>query len=162
MNNLVPKIKLSISLILLLISFSLCGRLIYLSVQNQQYRIELSEINSIRYGLLDADEWKIQLSEILTKKIEEFELTPENQETFRLQIENLLYKLLDEVNTILKNDMGKVKRLLVNAFVDIDKLRENVPELAESLLVEMSKPENKESMKEYILSKLDSFVDQNF
>ena len=77
----------------------------------------MAEINNIRYGLLNADEWKYYLAEILTQKINEFQLTPENQEQLQTQIENLLYRLLDEVDKILQNDMGRIKRFVMNAFV---------------------------------------------
>ena len=146
----------------MLLSLFLSGRLIYLAKHNQEYRIDQAEINSIRYGLLNADEWKFYLADIISQKINEFELTPENQEQLQGQVENLLYRLLDEVDTILQNDMGRIKRYLMNAFIDLEKLKENVPELAEALLEEMAKPENKENLNEYILDKLDNFVAETF
>jgi hypothetical protein len=156
------KIVIAASIVFLLLSLFLSRRLIFLAKQNQEYRIDMAEINNIRYGLLNADEWKYYLAEILTQKINEFQLTPENQEQLQTQIENLLYRLLDEVDKILQNDMGRIKRFVMNAFVDLEKLKENVPELAEALLEEMAKPENKENLNEYVLGKLDSFVAETF
>lgn len=162
MKTISTKIVFAASIVFLLLSLFLSGRLIYLAKHNQEYRIDQAEINSIRYGLLNADEWKFYLADIISQKINEFELTPENQEQLQGQVENLLYRLLDEVDTILQNDMGRIKRYLMNAFIDLEKLKENVPELAEALLEEMAKPENKENLNEYILDKLDNFVAETF
>ena len=162
LKNITFKSVLVTSIILVLFSVVLSGKLIFIAKQNQKYRIDLAEINSIQYGLLNADEWKIALTDIITKKVEEFELTPENQEQLKQQIEVLLYRLLDEVKEIFKNDMGRIKQILANAFVDFDKLYEEVPELSEALLEELAKPENKENMREYLLGKLDTFAAETF
>ena len=124
--------------------------------------MDLAEISSIRYGILNVDEWEKNLALIITKKVNDFELTPENQEKLKIQLENILYRLLDEVDKILRNDMGRIKQFLMSAFVDLDQLRENVPELSETLLEELVKPENKENIEDYILQKLNTFVDETF
>ena len=46
--------------------------------------------------------------------------------------------------------------------MDMDKLRNSVPEFADTLLEELSAPENKEGLKEYILIKLDTIVASTF
>ena len=162
MKTTTEKLILYVSLLALGFSFFLSGQIVYLAKKNQQYQVDKAEITSIRYGLLNADEWKMYLADIISKKIEEFELTPENRKQLQQQVETLLYRLLDEVDKILKNDMGRVKRFLVNAFVDLEKLRENVPELSVALLEEMEKPENKENLNDYLLQKLDTFVEETF
>ncbi len=162
LKNSTSIIKYYISILLLVISFILCGRLIYIAKINKEYRVELAETTSIQYGLLNVDEWKVNLAKVLTQKVEEFELTAENQEKLKPQIENMLNALLNEVELILKSDVGKIKRLLMNVFIDMDKLRESIPEFADSLLEELSKPENKESIKDYIMIKLDTLVENTY
>jgi len=150
------------SIALLVVSLYFSVRLISLAKQNQVYQMDLAEISSIRYGILNVDEWEKNLALIITKKVNDFELTPENQEKLKIQLENILYRLLDEVDKILRNDMGRIKQFLMSAFVDLDQLRENVPELSETLLEELVKPENKENIEDYILQKLNTFVDETF
>ncbi len=162
MTKLTRYFKFILSILLLALSVFLCARIIYQAKENQAYRNDLAEVNSIQYGLLNVDEWKVHLSNILTKKVEEFELTDENQEKLKPQVENMLYALLDEVELILKSDVGKIKRMLMNVFMDMDKLRNSVPEFADTLLEELSAPENKEGLKEYILIKLDTIVANTF
>jgi len=162
LKTLTEKIVIVISILVLCFSLFVGGQIVYLAKKNQKLQIDQAEINSIRYGLLNADEWKIYLADIISKKIEEFELTPENRQQLQEQVEALLYRLLDEVDTILKNDMGRIKRFLMNTFVDLEKLRESVPELSLALLEELEKPENKENLNEYLLQKLDTFVEETF
>lgn len=148
------------SILLIAVSLFLSGRVIFLAKLHQIYQIDLAEINSIRYGILNADEWEESIANIIAKKIEEFELTPENKQQLKKQVENILYLLLEEVDEILKEDMGRIKRFLMDAFVDLEELRKNVPELSEALLEEMEKPENKDNLTEYILQKLNSLVEE--
>ena len=101
-------LKFILSILLLALSVFLCARIIYQAKENQAYRNDLAEVNSIQYGLLNVDEWKVHLSNILSKKVEEFELTDENQEKLKPQVENILYALLDEVELILKSDVAKL------------------------------------------------------
>ena len=156
------KISSLISILLLLFSLYFSVQLISLSKENQKLKIDEAEVNSILNGLLNADEWKTELSTLISAKIDSFKMTPENQEVIKSQVENMLYRLLNEVDAILKNDMGRVKKFLMNAFVDIDTLRENVPQLAETLLEEMEKPENKENLKRYFSEKLDEYSEETF
>ncbi len=151
-----------ISIILLLFALCLSGMHLYLARKNQVDRIQLAEINSIRYGLLNADEWRKNLTNVISTKIEDFELTDENRQQLQDQVETLMYKLLDQVEQIIKNDMGKIKKFLVNAFVDLDKLREKVPQLSAQLLTELSKPENKNNLKNIVKERLDDVVSETF
>ena len=151
-----------ISILLLVAATFFSIKHLALARQNQTDRINLSEVNSIQYGLLNASEWKDELTNIITTKIEEFELTDENREQLKEQVESLMYKLLNQVDQILKDDMGKIKKFLMNAFVDLDKLRENVPQLSEQLLIEITKPENKENLKQFLNKKLNGFVEDTF
>ncbi len=162
MKSFKPDLIFIISILLLLISVYLSVKHIYLARKNQEEGIILSEVNGVQYGLLNADEWRDNLSNIIIKKIEEFELTDENREDLKKQVEDLLYKMLDEVDKILKDDMGTIKKFLMNAFIDLDKLRENVPQLTDQLLNELSKPENKTNIKNFVLEKLDTLVDETF
>lgn len=151
---------LSIILILSAIFFSL--KHLQLARQNQVDHINLAEVTSIRYGLLNANEWKDIISIIVAKKIEEFELTEQNRDQLKSQVEDLMFNLLDQVEQILKDDMGKIKQFLMNAFVNLDKLRNNIPKLSEQLLNEMSKPENKDRLKQFVLEELDNYVSETF
>lgn len=162
LKNLSHKIITVFSILLLLVSLVVTQKIIIQAKQNQQIKFDKAEVNSILYGLLNVNEWKDEISNILSEKINNFEITPENQTQLQSQVENVLYRLLDEVDKILKSDMGRIKRFLMYAFVDLEKLRENVPELTVTLLEEMNKPENKENLKNYFNEKLDEYADETY
>ena len=66
--------------LIILISLGLLGtatvlttQMIGLAKENQELKIDLAEINHVRYGLLNADEWRDQVALILGKKILEMD-----------------------------------------------------------------------------------------
>jgi hypothetical protein len=46
-----------------------CHQIISNSLSNQKDKSDYAELNDIKYGLLNVDEWKQQLSAILTDEI---------------------------------------------------------------------------------------------
>ena len=66
-------------------------QLIVQARQNQELKTDLAEINHIRYGLLNVDEWTYQVTTILSIKIVEFKLTPDSREKVLQNLENILY-----------------------------------------------------------------------
>jgi hypothetical protein len=90
-------LKLSFNAIIITICVVLTIQVIVLARQNQMLKIDLSEINHIRYGLLNVSEWSDRIAEVTTAKINEFEITPENREQFQKSLENVLYSLIDDV-----------------------------------------------------------------
>ena len=75
---------------------------IQLAREHQEIKIDLSDMNHIRYGLLNVDEWAEKVAHILTVKINEFEVTPENQEQLETSVSNVLYTLIDEVEILME------------------------------------------------------------
>ncbi|HLC17315.1 MAG TPA: paraquat-inducible protein A [Thermodesulfovibrionia bacterium] len=90
-------IKLIIGIALFICSSVLTFHLIILLNENKSHKFKIAELNAIKYGLLNANEWVKIVSAILSKKIEEFELTSQNKEELRLNIEKVLYNLIDYV-----------------------------------------------------------------
>ena len=68
-----------LSLILLGVVYFFVVQFLNLAEIKQQLETDRSEINHIRYGLLNVDEWSDKVEVILDKKIREFEIKPENE-----------------------------------------------------------------------------------
>jgi len=94
-------LRVIITTLLLAIAIVLTVQVILMAKQHQEVKIDLSEINHIRYGMLNVDEWAEQLAYILTEKINEFEVTPENREQLETSVSNVLYTLIDEVEKLM-------------------------------------------------------------
>jgi hypothetical protein len=165
--------KPNIKLIKILLSSLLLGATIFLTIQviiqakkNQIRKIDLSEINHIRYGLLNVDEWSEKVAVVMTEKINEFELTPENREQLQTSVENILYRLIDEVEILMEErtsgSFSGIKKWVAGFAIDVEQMRDSVPSFADNVLLELNKPETKNALKSYVLDKLNEFVETTF
>jgi len=155
-------LKIVISTAALIAAVVLTIQYISLARQNQQLKTDLAEINHIRYGLLNADEWSDQLSTILSIKLMEFKLTPENREKVLQNLENILYQLIDDVEGMMKqNTSGRLSgiRSWFSGFtINLDPLRDSVPSYANQLFKELNKPENKAFLQQFLSDKLNALT----
>ena len=160
------QLQVIISSLLFLATTFLTVQVILMAKENQQRKIDQAEISHIRYGLLNVDEWSEKIAVIMTEKIEEFELTPENRESLQGSLEDILYKLIDEVEVLMEDrisgSFSGVKRWIAGFAIDIDQLRDSVPEFAITVLEELNKPETKAELKNYLLVKMDEFKQGTF
>lgn len=162
MNNTIRNI-LSVILLGAICFFSL--QIISESKKRQTIVIENAEIKNIKYGLLSVHSWKKQVSEILAKKVREFDLTTENRRELKSSIQNALYKLLDEVSEIMeerRNEGGAFRRFFTGLFqtlvFDISDLRRKVPEFTEIILAELDNYETREKLRKFVQRKIDEFL----
>ncbi len=159
-------LKVFISSIMILIIIFFTIQVILFAKQNQEQKLDLSQINHIRYGLLNVDEWADKVAVIMTKKVEEFEITPENREQLQSSIENILYTLIDEVEKLMEvrtsGQFSGIKKWVARFAIDIEELRDNVPEFSVEVLNELNKPETKGKLKAYIKSRLDEFTKNTY
>ncbi len=156
------RVKFIITAGLLAITIALTVQLVSLAKQNQHLKIDLSEINHIRYGLLNVDEWAEQVAGILTEKINEFEVTPENRAQLETSMSNVLYKLIDEVEELMiertSGQFSGVKKWIAGFALDVDQLRDSVPAFAHTVVDELDKPETKNLLQNYLNDKLSDFT----
>lgn len=137
-------------------------RIIRISGENQQLRADLAEVNHVKYSLLNVEEWSEQLKQILDKKIQEFEITPKNQESLESGIQDILYQLLDEMEVLMENrtegQFSRIKRWAAEMAVDIEQLRDSVPAYSVQILSELEKPETKNAIRNLLTDKLDQYA----
>jgi len=135
----------------------------------QEIVIENAEVKNIKYGLLSVYSWKRQISNILAKKVKEFELTTETRIELRKSIQEAMIQILNEVEKILeekRNEGWWIKRVVssvIQSFVfDINDLKRKVPELTEIILDELDKYETREKLRVYIQKKIDDVLYEKF
>ncbi|MCK5694406.1 MAG: paraquat-inducible protein A, partial [Bacteroidales bacterium] len=155
-------LKIVISTAALIAAMVLSVQYISLARQNQELKTDLAELNHIRYGLLNVDEWTDQLSTILSIKILEFKLTPEGKEKVVQNLENILYLLIDNVEDMMKTKtsgrLSGIKNLIPGIAINLDPFRDSVPSYANQLLSELNKPENKVFLQQFLSNKLNEFT----
>ncbi|MFO7668632.1 MAG: paraquat-inducible protein A [Bacteroidales bacterium] len=147
-----------ISLGLLGIASVLTVQMIILAKENQEMKTDLAEINHVRYGLLNADEWREQVTLILGKKIVEMDLAPENRTELKHSLEVIMFGLLNDLEIIIKErtsgNFSSMKRMIAGMVLDVNQLRDSVPSYAERVLNEINKPETKKGIQTYLSDKL--------
>lgn len=130
---------------------------------------DLIELSNSKYGVFNVDEWKEILSNIVAKKIDEFQVEEENKEEMTEKISEFLYEAISEFEKSFKTENKKKsflgisgKNVLVNAVDLFDRVREKVPTLSKQVIEFFSEPENRERLKEFVESKIDKYADQTF
>jgi uncharacterized membrane protein (DUF485 family) len=166
-------LRVGIGALLLAVVTFLTFQLVQLLGVSRATKIDLAEISHIRYGLLNADEWVKLATGILTKKVDEFDLTQGNKEELKKSVEKILDQIIVEVDRIIReknqeggtwweNLVGGVKQFLTDVLVDIRSLRDNVPKFTNIVLAELDKPGAKEKLKEHISQKIHELAQKSF
>src|SRR5688572_22904722 len=128
------------------------------SVADKKIKSDYFTVNQIKYGLLSGNNWSYQVNTILAAKIDSFSFNEENKEVLTKQINALLERMLNEANKVLhkerKNLKEKLKYNLINAFVDVDDFKPEIPKFSKAIIDEISRSKNKDKMKEILKSKI--------
>ena len=150
-----------VSTVILIATAVLTIQMIVLARQNQEIKTDLAEVNHIRYGLLNVDEWSLRVSVILSQEIMEFKLSPENREKFQANLEALMNSLLDEAQQMIiertSGELSGVKRWLAGYAIELSQLRDSIPSFASQILDELNEPETTQLVQDYLYGKLGEF-----
>lgn len=160
--------KLVVPIVTLLLLTFFSFKIISLSHKKQQAQYELAELNSIKYGLFDVDEWKDRIAEIIVKKIDEYEISSENKEYVKGQIEIGFYKLLDELSNFLEQNkkVGNwFERLIKGVTYDIafdkEAFKTQVPLWADQVMKLIEDPENQTNLKDHLKARIVKLIDES-
>jgi hypothetical protein len=138
-----------------------------LNRETAEYSQDKIELSKIKYGLFNVDVWKEKISEIVSDKIDEFEITDENREKMRISIRSFLYEQVDlferhykERN---KETLGGLLRSAVAGLTNtFDEIKEEVPNITDQIINFLDEPQNRENLKSFIHTKLDQYTNETF
>jgi len=143
-------------------------KIIALSNEKQQLKYELSELNSIKYGLFDVDVWKDKIADIIVKKINEYEITPENREYIKGNIEAGFYKLLDELSAFLENEQNKgnwfekiIKNVVYGIAFDKESFKTQVPLWADEVVTLIENPTTQQQLKDHLKNRIVKLINDS-
>lgn len=160
-------IRLIAVLILFLALSFLCVKVFSLETKKREIKTDLIELSDVKYGVFNVDEWKEILSEILTKKISEFEIVGENRKEMRSKISNLLTDAItDFKDDIHERNFDSVKDFLISSAISVNDYlniwKEDVPEMTDAIMKIADNPENKKLIKKILINKLNGYADSTF
>jgi hypothetical protein len=155
--------------IVLMIGVAILSAIVYRSeIEKRKIKEDLIELSKIKYGLFNVDEWKKVLSEIITKKINEFNLEGANQEKMRKNLEAFLLRQINEIEERYNQDNSQslvgilLKKPGASLFGIFSHLRKNIPFITNDILKFLSDPQNKKAIQKYIIGKLNQYTDKTF
>lgn len=155
-------------LIVLLISLSCLSFLVYQTDhQKREVKEDLIELSNIKYGLFNVDEWKKIMVNVLTKKIDEFELDKKNKKQMKKKVSDFLTKVIGDLETrYYEQNSGSISGFFRNGIASMtgtfDKIKQDIPIFTDQILDFLNDPKNKKALKSYFASKLNEYADNTF
>ncbi len=137
-----------------------------LSNQRAQLKNDYSDVNDIQYGLLSVNAWKSSIENVITSQINNFKLTPGQEDTLRVQLNYIFNEFITQADSMVNQKQtslsGKLKKFAVKTFVNVDKVRAKVPQFSQIILNEVEKPSNKHKLQGIVMDKLHDFENQTY
>lgn len=104
---------------------------------------------------------------ILTRKIDEFQLKGDNKAELKKKISEFLYKTIDEFEErYYENNSGSIKGFFKNigatTFNIFGEMKKDIPIFAKNIVDFLDDPKNKKALKSYFASKLNEYADNTF
>ena len=145
----------------------LCHQVISNAIYNQQSKNDYAELNHVKYGLFSVDEWKRQITVILTGEIDKLDLSRTDERELRKQIEVLLNTLIDKIyKKIGEGNKGSaegwVAQAFINIFISLDDIKKGIPEYADAVIHEMTKSKTKGRIKTMLSKQLEQYFNQTY
>lgn len=167
-------LKRSLAVLLFLLAAVLLVQLVGDLDRVKTLKTDRAELHHVRYGLLDADEWVARISAIIEKRVSDFELTDANRPQIVKAVSQVLDSMLAEIEHYLRQRnlkgggswidqlQGVLQQGLQDMLIDFDKLRRKVPEYAEAVVDQLSKPEAKQEIKTQLIALIRQTSDATF
>lgn len=138
----------------------------------QQLRTDRAQLESVEYGMLDAQAWVDSVIWILEKRVREFDLGPQNRAVLLDSFSRMLDTLMVEVDAYIRKKnaegggwqrfMGRLRQSLQDFLLDFDDLRTQAPQYAEAIMVELNKPQAREDLIVFMTSTLRDLTSSTF
>ena len=160
-------LKLFLPLLIIISSVILCQQIISNSITNQKNKNYYAELNHVKYGLFSVDEWKRQITVILTEEINKLYLSRTNEQELRKHVEVQLNRLIDLVDKKIRagnagSVKGWVKQSFINTFVSLEDIKKGIPEYADAIIHEMTKSKTSDQIKTMLNKQLELYSSQTF
>ncbi|MCF7983772.1 MAG: paraquat-inducible protein A [Thiohalocapsa sp.] len=139
----------------------------------QRVRADAAELRDVRYGLLNAEIWVERISDVLARRIDNFEVTEANRPQVKRSIERVLDRLLVEMETYMRRRnaagdnwverfQGQLRQGVQDLLLDFNELRARVPAYADAVIDELNRPATRAEIKTQLLAAIDEAAGATF
>lgn len=137
------------------------------SIAHQAHKYDYAELNHAVYGFLSIDEWKMKVTPIVEAEINRLYLPKSKRRALKRHLEKLLNTLIDKIyQRIEQADADTLKdkaaKAIVKNFVDVNEIKKGVPEYADAILKELTKPESQRQIKKVLNDQLKEYASKTF
>jgi len=158
-KSFVPRILLILFLaVLLCVEGFFAYRLHTLSSQQEDLKKDYSNINNITYGLFSVAQWHDKVAAIVNHQVRNFKMTPQQKKALQTEVEGVIVALIDKAQAIVnkpkKTIDGKIKKFVINTFVDINKIKAKAPAFAKTIIAQVDNRANKKKLSKMAMGKL--------
>ena len=151
----------------LLLTVVLSVRFAGVESQKARLRQDMAVLQEVRYALFNVDEWKGVIRDIITAKIEDFELEEGNRDALQTQIEGLLTTLVSELEQSYYEDrssslIGILQGATSSILGVFNQMKKDIPAMAETIVTFLDNPENREKIRTYLMDTVDEYAAETF
>ena len=144
-----------------------CGYRVHgLSAEQKAIKQDYSIVNNISFGILSVNKWRDLLVDAVGHRIENFNLSTEEKDSLRREIEHILNALIDKADSMIsapqKSLKGKLQKFAFKTFVNTKSLHEQVPSFSNRIMTEVLRPRSKERLAFVAKSKLQDLGEETY
>lgn len=131
------------------------------------FKADAIEIANVKYGLFNVDEWKSILADIITEKINDFEIDADNRQNIESRISTLLTTVIDQFEaSYYQKNASSISGFFQGSIAGLtgvfSRMKEDIPMFSEEIVNFINEEGNRDSIREYILLKLDEYTQSTF
>ena len=136
--------------------------------QNQALQDHKVELLDIKYGLFNVDEWKVVFSDLIAKKMKDFNLANTDEEEMKKQISAFLVTAVDDFEKRYneQNKGGGLSSLLkrsISSFAGIfDQVKKDIPVFTDEIYKFLTEGGSQDMLQKYIEDQLDAYTKDTF
>lgn len=160
-------LHLALSFLLVVAMAVLSQRVIAGAMAQQAHKYDYAELNHAVYGFLSIDEWKMKVTPIVEAEINKLYLPKSKRRALKRHLEKLLNTLIDQIYHRIEQGNAdtfkdKAAQVIVKNFIDVEDIKNGVPEYADAILKELTKPASQRQIKNLLNEQLKQYASKTF
>ena len=131
------------------------------------FKADAIEVANVKYGLFNVDEWKSILADIITEKINDFDIDADNRQNIESRISTLLTTVIDQFEeSYYQKNTSSISGFFQGSIASLtgvfSRMKEDIPMFSEEIVNFINEEGNRDSIREHILLKLDEYTQSTF